>query len=110
MKNVTDRLDRARHLWAAAKFREEFGALNTTAQKTDAQVAVLICGDLAGGRPSGLNSGPRSEKDSRTSFPVKLITGNRIAEKELVMSVAARPRQVSLAAGRPPVRLAVGGH
>ena len=112
MKNVTDRRDGARHLWAAAKFRGEFGAPNTTVQKADAQVVVLICGDLDGGRASGLDPGLRSEKDSLAVFPVKRITGNRnrIVEKAPVMTVAARPRHVLLAAGRPPVRLAADGH
>jgi hypothetical protein len=79
MKNVRDRQGRARHLWAAAKFPVEFGALNTTALKADAQVVVLICGDLDDRRAPDRQSGVLPQKGSPRRFAVKSITGNQAA-------------------------------
>src|SRR5690348_7673155 len=97
MKNVTDRQDRARRLWADAKFPGEFGARNTTALKTDAQVVVLICADLDARMAPGRQSGVQPQKDS-LGFTAKRITRNRSAENAVGMTVADRAHP----AGRAP--------
>ena len=89
MKNVTDRPDRARHLWGAAKFPRESGAPNTTAPRADAQVMTLICGDTVGGQASGHQSRVQPQKVSTHGFPVKQITVNRVVEKAPLIGLAA---------------------
>src|ERR1700722_2527287 len=101
MKNVTDRQERTRNLWAAAKFPGEFGARNTTALKADAQVVMLICGHLDDRLASVSQSAVRSQKGSPRGFTAKYITGNRVADNAAVMTVADRAR---------PARRAVDGH
>ncbi len=110
MRNVRDRQDLARHLWGAAKFPSEFGALNTTAQKADAQVMALICGHADDGQASGRRLAAAQENGSRPGILVKRITGNHAAEKAPGMAVAGRPRLLAALARRPPERLAAGGH
>src|SRR5215469_2100484 len=94
MRNVRDRQDRARHLWAAAKFPGEFGARNTTALKADAQVVVLVCGDLV----ARLASGRQSGAPSQNGFTAKCITVNGAADNAAGMTVAVRARPAGWAA------------